>query len=128
MAYVLSAMFVAQPNQPAAIEGDYVTTKPMMAHVNVEMVEEGESGKAASSEASKEGPLRIHTDKMVFNHPNISLANHLKPIYVTAHLEGVPFKRILIDGGATVQPPEHFACQSSEAHICDSSFGGGALQ
>ena len=32
----------------------------------------------------------------------MSLANHLKPIYVTAHLEGVPFKSVLIDGGAAV--------------------------
>ncbi|KAM2007215.1 hypothetical protein ACFX15_002154 [Malus domestica] len=102
MAYVLSAMFVAQPNQPTAMEGDYVTTEPMMAHVNVEIAEEEESGKAASSEASKEGHLRIYKDKMVFSRPNISLANHLKSIYVTAHLEGVPFKRILIDGEATV--------------------------
>ncbi|KAM2258026.1 hypothetical protein ACFX1S_003156 [Malus domestica] len=98
MAYVLSAMFGAQPNQPATMEEDYVTTDPMMAHVNVEIAEEGESGKAKSSEASNEGPLRIYTDKMVFSCPQISLANHLKPIYVTAHLEGVPFKRILIDG------------------------------
>ncbi|KAM1270130.1 hypothetical protein ACFX2I_002239 [Malus domestica] len=102
MAYVLSAMFVAQPNQPTAMEGDYVTTEPMMAHVNVEIAEEEDSGKAASSEASKEGPLRIYTDKMVFSRPNISLANHLKSIYVITHLEGMPFKRILIDGGAAV--------------------------
>ncbi|KAM2668384.1 hypothetical protein EV2_019986 [Malus domestica] len=102
MAHVLSAMFVAQPNQPATMEGDYVKTEPMMAHVNVEIAEEGESRKVASSEASKEGPLRIYTDKMVFIRPNISLANHLKPIYVTVYLEGVPFKRILIDGGAAV--------------------------
>ncbi|KAM1193207.1 hypothetical protein TB1_012868 [Malus domestica] len=39
MAYVLSAMFVAQPNQPATMEGDYVTTEPMMAHVNMEIAE-----------------------------------------------------------------------------------------
>ncbi|KAM1117915.1 hypothetical protein ACFX1X_008371 [Malus domestica] len=95
-------MFGAQPDQPATMEGDYVATEPMMAHVNVEIVEERESGKAELSETPKEGPLRIYTDKMVFNRPNISLANHLKPIYVTAHLEGVPFKRILIDGGAAV--------------------------
>ncbi|KAM1174077.1 hypothetical protein ACFX13_027333 [Malus domestica] len=102
MAYVLSAMFSAQPNQPATMEGDYVTTKPMMAHVSVEVAEEGESGEAESSEAPKDGPLRIYTDIMVFSRPNVSLANHLKPIYVTAHVEGVPFKRVLIDGGATV--------------------------
>ncbi|CAN6695530.1 unnamed protein product [Malus baccata var. baccata] len=73
-----------------------------MAQVNVEVVEEDNSGKAEPSEASKGRPLRIYTDEMVFSRPSISLANHLKPIYVSAHLEGVPFKRILIDGGAAV--------------------------
>ncbi|KAM1271394.1 hypothetical protein ACFX2J_032218 [Malus domestica] len=87
MAYVLSAMFSARPDQPATMEGDYVITEPMMAHVSVEVVEEGESGKTESSEAPKDGHLRIYTDKMVFSRPSISLANHLKPIYVTAHLE-----------------------------------------
>ena len=39
---------------------------------------------------------------MVFTRPNPILANHLKPIYVTVHLEGIPFKRVLIDGAATM--------------------------
>ncbi|XP_070677783.1 uncharacterized protein [Malus domestica] len=39
---------------------------------------------------------------MVFSRPNLILANHLKPIYVTAYLEEVPFKRVLINGGAAV--------------------------
>ncbi|KAM1591658.1 hypothetical protein ACFX1Z_035254 [Malus domestica] len=30
------------------------------------------------------------------------LANHLQPIYVAAYLEGVPFKRVLIDGGVAI--------------------------
>ncbi|KAM2035122.1 hypothetical protein ACFX16_038256 [Malus domestica] len=104
MAYVLSATFGARPDQPATMEGDYLTTEPMMAQVNVEIAEEEEedSGKAEPSEASKGGPMRIYTDEMMFSRPSISLANHLKPIYVSAHLEGVPFKRILIDGGAAV--------------------------
>ncbi|KAM1405500.1 hypothetical protein ACFX2F_000328 [Malus domestica] len=102
MAYVLSAMFGARPDQPATMEDDYLTTGPMMAHVNVEVVEERALGKAESTEASKDGPFRIYTDEMVFSRPNISLANHLKPIYVAAHLEGAPFKIILIDGGAAV--------------------------
>nr|XP_028959292.1 uncharacterized protein LOC114825112 [Malus domestica] len=75
------------------MEGDYVTTEPMMAHVSIEVAEEGESGKAESFEASKDGHLRIYIDKMVFSRPNILLTNHLKPIDVTAHLEGCPSKR-----------------------------------
>ncbi|KAM1198109.1 hypothetical protein ACFX2I_009603 [Malus domestica] len=39
---------------------------------------------------------------MVFSNPSLALANHLKPIYVTIHLEEVPFKKVLIDGGAAV--------------------------
>ncbi|KAM1621194.1 hypothetical protein ACFX1Q_020565 [Malus domestica] len=60
MVYVLSVMFGAEPNQPATMEGDYVTTEPMMAYVSVEIAGERESGKAESSEASKDGHLRIY--------------------------------------------------------------------
>ncbi|KAM2911521.1 hypothetical protein FF1_004269 [Malus domestica] len=102
MTYVLSAMFGAEPDQSATMESDYLTAEPMMAHVSVEIAGEGELGKAESSETSKDSPLRIFTDKIVFSRPNMLLANHLKPIYVAAHLEGVPFKRVLIDGGAAI--------------------------
>ncbi|KAM1453265.1 hypothetical protein ACFXTO_002898 [Malus domestica] len=102
MTYVLSVMFGAEHDQPTTMEGDYVTAELMMAHVSVEVAGEEELGKAESSKTFKDGPLRIYTDKMVFNRPNMLLANHLKPIYVAAHLERVHFKRVLIDGGATV--------------------------
>ncbi|KAM1353076.1 hypothetical protein ACFX2H_032601 [Malus domestica] len=102
MTYLLSAMFGAKLDQPATMEGDYLTAKPMMAHVNVEVAGEGELGKTESSETSKDSPLRIYIDKMVFSHPNMLLANHLKPIYVAAHLEEVHFKKVLIDGGMVV--------------------------
>ncbi|KAM2324760.1 hypothetical protein TB2_023490 [Malus domestica] len=102
MTYVLSAMFGDEPDQPATMEGDYLTTEPMMAHVSVEVVEEEELGKTESSKTFQNGSLRIYTKKMVFSRPNMLLANHLKPIYVAAHLEGIPFKRVLIDGGAAI--------------------------
>ncbi|KAM2572841.1 hypothetical protein TB1_007411 [Malus domestica] len=40
MTYVLSAMFGAEPDQPATMEGDYLTTEPMMAHISVEVAGE----------------------------------------------------------------------------------------
>ncbi|KAM2128039.1 hypothetical protein ACFX1R_007885 [Malus domestica] len=93
-------MFGAEPDQPATMKGDYLTAEPMMAYVNVEVAGEKELEKAESSKTFKDGPLRIYTDKMVFSRPNMLMANHLKPIYVAAHLEGVPFKRVLIDSSA----------------------------
>ncbi|KAM2200866.1 hypothetical protein ACFX1R_000758 [Malus domestica] len=101
MAYVLSAMFSARPDQPATMEEDYATTELIMAHVSVEVAEEGESGKAESSEAPKDGPLRIYTDKMVFSRSSISLANHLKPIYVTAAVNVLPAKQMKKLGRST---------------------------
>ena len=47
-------------------------------------------------------PEIVYSDIMVFSHSNLTLANHLKPIYVIAHLDRVPFKRVLIDGGDAI--------------------------
>ena len=102
MTYVLSAMFHAEHDQPSTMEGDYLAAEPMMAHINIEKAGQGESSQAELPGQLEKRPERIYSDKMVFIRPNPTLANHLKPIYVTAHLEGVPFRRVLIDGGAAV--------------------------
>ncbi|KAM2252494.1 hypothetical protein ACFX1S_007003 [Malus domestica] len=40
MTYILSTMFGAEPDQPATMEGDYLTAEPIMAHVSVEVAGE----------------------------------------------------------------------------------------
>ncbi|XP_017188273.1 uncharacterized protein [Malus domestica] len=64
MTYVLSAMFCAEPDQPTMMEGDYLATEPMMAHVSVEEVREGESGRMELPETFKRKPERVYSDKM----------------------------------------------------------------
>ncbi|KAM1006307.1 hypothetical protein ACFX2A_003075 [Malus domestica] len=95
-------MFCAKPDQPATMEGDYLATKPMMAHISIEEARRRESGRIGLLELIKKELDRVYSDKMVFSCPSMALANHLKPIYVIAHLERVPFKRVLIDGGNEV--------------------------
>ncbi|KAM2398163.1 hypothetical protein ACFXTH_034887 [Malus domestica] len=73
-----------------------------MAYVSVEEAEKEESGIIGLLELIKKEPEIVYIDKMVFSCPSLALANHLKPIYVTIHMEGVPFKRVLIDEGAAV--------------------------
>ncbi|KAM1495250.1 hypothetical protein TB1_029003 [Malus domestica] len=79
MTYVLSTIFDAKHNQPSMMEGDYMVTEPMMAHVSVEEAGQGEPNHIGLPKQSGKKLERIYSDKMV--------ANHLKPIYVTAHLE-----------------------------------------
>ncbi|KAM1787732.1 hypothetical protein ACFX11_038097 [Malus domestica] len=102
MTYVLSTMFCAEHDQPTTIEGDYLATEPMMAHVSGEKAGKQELGRVDFPEPTKREPERVYIDIMVFSHPSLTLDNHLKPIYVTAHMKGMPFKRAFIDGGAAV--------------------------
>ncbi|XP_068339053.1 uncharacterized protein [Pyrus communis] len=74
-----------------------------MARVSVEEAGKEELGRVDLPKPTKREPERVYIDMMVFSRPNLTLANHLKPIYVTTHLEGVLFKRVLIDGGAAVK-------------------------
>ncbi|KAM1882062.1 hypothetical protein ACFX13_003608 [Malus domestica] len=83
------------------MDGDYLAPKPMMAFVSVEEVGKEKSSMAGMLELARKEPKRVYSSQMVFNKPSLTLANHLKPIYVTAHLEGVP-NRVLIDGGVVV--------------------------
>ncbi|KAM2602284.1 hypothetical protein TB1_039702 [Malus domestica] len=102
MTYVLSAIFCAEHDQPSTMEGDYLATKPTMAHVSVEGTGQEERSQTGLPEQSMKKPERIYSDKMVFVCPSLTLANHFKPIYIIAHLDGVPFKRVLINGGVAI--------------------------
>ncbi|XP_068331638.1 uncharacterized protein [Pyrus communis] len=73
-----------------------------MAHVTVEKAGQEEPNQTSLPEQLGKKPERIYSNKMVFVCLSLALTNHLKPIYVTAHLERVPFKRVLIDGGAAI--------------------------
>ena len=95
-------MFCAEPDQPTMMEGDYLAIEPVMALVSVEEARRKESGMADMPEPTRNEPEKIYSERIFFKNPSLALANHLKPIYVTSHLEEVPSKRVLIDGGVAV--------------------------
>ena len=60
MTYVLSAMFCPKHDQPAAMEGDYLATGPMMAHVSVEETGKEESDRMGLPELTKKKLERVY--------------------------------------------------------------------
>ena len=42
------------------------------------------------------------TGKIVFEKPILSVCQHLKPLYIKAHMDGRPVNRVLVDNGAAV--------------------------
>ena len=93
MTYILSAMFRAKNDQPPIMKGDYSAAETNNGTCQyVEEAGQGEPGQTSLPEQSGKNPERIYSDKIVFVRPNLTLANHLRPIYVTADLEGVTFQ------------------------------------
>jgi hypothetical protein len=42
------------------------------------------------------------TGKIIFEKPTLAMCQHLKPLYIKAHMDGRPVKRVLADNGAAV--------------------------
>lgn len=84
------------------MEGDYLAHEQMIAFMNIEEVGKKRSSLADLPDPTRKEPERVYCDKMVSIKPSLTLPNHLKPIYVTSHLEEVPFKKVLINGGQSL--------------------------
>jgi hypothetical protein len=42
------------------------------------------------------------TGKIIFEKPTLAMCQHLKPLYIKAHMDGRPVNRVLVDNGAAV--------------------------
>ena len=42
------------------------------------------------------------TGKIIFEKSTLAMSQHLKPLYIKAHMDGRPVNRVLVDNGATV--------------------------
>ena len=40
--------------------------------------------------------------KVVLERPSPRMARHLKPLYISAHFDGLPIDRVLVDGGSAI--------------------------
>ena len=77
MVFVLPIDFLAQPDQPQAIEGD--VTDVVLPTIAV----------------AEQSPAH-------FPKPTPEMVKHIKPLYITACFEGYPISKVLVDGGAAV--------------------------
>ncbi|GKV33401.1 hypothetical protein SLEP1_g41920 [Rubroshorea leprosula] len=44
----------------------------------------------------------ILSEQIIFNKPDENVARHIKPLYSSAHMDGVPVNRVMVDNEATV--------------------------
>ncbi|KAM3012248.1 hypothetical protein FF2_030853 [Malus domestica] len=92
MVHVLPADFQSSTAQPNFLDGDVVAEEP--GHVDFVSIAEGES-------TAKDDSLKAALAEL-FPRSSSAKLHHLKPLYVTAHIEGYPVSKVFVDCGATV--------------------------
>ncbi|KAM1179154.1 hypothetical protein ACFX2G_018760 [Malus domestica] len=92
MVHVLPADFQSSTTQPNFLDGDVVAEEA--GHVDFVSVVEVES-------TTKDDSLKAALAKL-FPRSSSAKLHHLKPLYVTAHIEGYPVFKVFVDCGATV--------------------------
>ena len=92
MVHVLSADFQSDPTQPSFLDGDVVAEEA----TQVDFV-----SLTNPEPATTDDHLKIALAEL-FPRSSAADLRHLKPLYVTAHIEGYPVSKIFVDCGATV--------------------------
>ncbi|KAM1109023.1 hypothetical protein ACFX19_008583 [Malus domestica] len=92
MVHVLLAEFQLATHQPSSLDGDVVTEEATQ--VDFVTTTEDES-------ANNEDKLKTALD-ILFPRPSLANLQHLKPLYVTAHIKGYPISKFFVDCRAMV--------------------------
>ncbi|KAM1625196.1 hypothetical protein ACFX2K_023301 [Malus domestica] len=92
MVHVLPAAFQSSTTQPSFLDGDVVAEEA--GHVDFVSVAEVDS-------TTKDDNIKAVLAELFPRSPSANL-HHLKPLYVTAHIEGYPVSKVFVDCGATV--------------------------
>jgi hypothetical protein len=79
--------------------------------------------------------LTLGAERVVFEKPE-ALGQHMKPLYIRGHLDGVPVNRMLMDGGAcvnimpasTFEKLEHKDAELMKTNMMLSGFSGKASE
>ena len=53
-------------------------------------------------EPKVEAELEFPPSKIIFEKPSKRMSQHLKPLFVKVHMDGIPINRVLVDNGATI--------------------------
>ncbi|KAM1755469.1 hypothetical protein ACFX12_007796 [Malus domestica] len=92
MVHVLLADFQSSTSQPNFLDGDVITKEA--GHIDFVTVANDES-------IAKDDNLKAALAEL-FPRSSSAKLHHLKPLYVTAHIERYPVSKVFVDCGATV--------------------------
>ncbi|KAH7852854.1 hypothetical protein Vadar_030102 [Vaccinium darrowii] len=113
MVFVLPTAFMAKEGQPSSMDGDVEASGDTPEISSVAPVATIPVLKASTTEASdsqipsivvlKDEPTAYRPSpvaSVLFEKPDPLMTQHLRPLYIQGHLDGIPVNRILVDNGS----------------------------
>ncbi|KAH7860154.1 hypothetical protein Vadar_010012 [Vaccinium darrowii] len=121
MVFVLPTAFMAKEGQPSSMIGDVKASGETPEISSIAPVATIRVLKASAPEASesqipsivvlKDEPTAYrpsHVASVLFEKPDPLMTQHLRPLYIQGHLDGIPVNRILMDNGSAANLMPHF--------------------
>ncbi|CAL8117903.1 unnamed protein product [Prunus armeniaca] len=104
MVFILLEKFWAAEGQESTLDGD------VFSHESFEcrLAEAEEMPEQQAGNPRTEGTAnKLAADQLCFSKPTKEMANHLRPLFITANFGGVPIPKIMVDGGAAINLLPH---------------------
>ncbi|CAL8117103.1 unnamed protein product [Prunus armeniaca] len=99
MVFVLLEKFRAVEGQENTLEGDVLSQETF--ECKLAEVEETPKQQISADRTGRTATNMV-AKQMCFSKPTKELANHLRPLFITANFGGIPIPKVMVDGGAAV--------------------------
>ncbi|CAL9012727.1 unnamed protein product [Prunus brigantina] len=104
MVFILSEKFWATEGQESTLEGDVFSQESF--ECRLAEAEETSEQQIDSPKAGRTAN-KTPTEQLCFSKPTKEMANHLRPLFITANFGGVPIPKVMVDGGAAINLLPH---------------------
>ncbi|CAL9001596.1 unnamed protein product [Prunus brigantina] len=104
MVFILPEKFWAAEGQESTLDGDVFSQESFECRLaEAEEMPEQQAGNPRTEGTAN----KLAVDQLCFSKPTKEMANHLRPLFITANLGGVPIPKIMVDGGAAINLLPH---------------------
>ncbi|CAL8152312.1 unnamed protein product [Prunus armeniaca] len=104
MVFILPEKFRAAEGQESILEGDVFSQESF----ECRFAEAEESPEQQTVNHKTGGSTnKLAAEQLCFSKPTKEMANHLRPLFITANFWGVPIPKVMVDGGAAINLLPH---------------------
>ncbi|CAL2257099.1 unnamed protein product [Prunus armeniaca] len=104
MVFILPEKFWVVEGQKSTLDGDVFSQESFECRLaEAEEMPEQQTGNPRTEGATH----KLATGQLCFPKPTKEMANHLRPLFITANFGGVPIPKTMVDGGAAINLLPH---------------------